>query len=426
MLPLVGREREQGMLQQALDDMFAGNGSLAVVSGEAGIGKTTLIDWLATEAEQRGCLVLRGGCYDLTTTPPYGPWIEITRRYPRDSNLPSRPAFLGDRQALQALHNQNALFEQTLEFFADVAATCPLLLVLEDLHWADQSSLDLLRACAREIRASRLLLIATHRDDELDTFEPFARLMLTVTRESKALRIVLRRLDHEAIDAVARRRYQLPDSDQERLVEYLEHYSEGHPLFLTELLRSLEDESALELVGTNWRLLDLELAQVPNLIQQVILHRFDRLDPEIQQLLSIGAVIGQQIPLLVWEQVSQAESQKLLQATTSAVARHMIEELPDGTGWQFVHSLIRETLYRQIPLLLRRSWHREIAEVLARRSVPDPDFVAEHFRLAGDDRAIDWLLRAADRAEESYALVVAAERLEAALPSLAKARMGRS
>ena len=135
-------------------------------------------------------------------------------------------------------------------------------------------------------------------------------------------------------------------------------------------------------------------------------------------MLSIGAVIGHEIPLPVWEQVSQATPRKLLQGTTSAVARHMLEELPDGTGWRFVHSLIRETLYRQIPLLLRRSWHREIAEVIARQSVPNPDLVAEHFRLGGDDRAIDWLLRAADRAEESYAWIVAAERLKTTLPML--------
>ncbi len=85
---LVGREREQVILRQALDEMLAGHGSLVLVSGEAGIGKTTLVDWLADQADEAGCLVLKGGCYDLTTTPPYGPWLEVIEHYSPTAELP--------------------------------------------------------------------------------------------------------------------------------------------------------------------------------------------------------------------------------------------------------------------------------------------------------------------------------------------------
>ena len=151
---IVGREREQAMLRQALDAMLAGHGSLVLVSGEAGIGKTTLVEWLAREAEAEGCLILKGGCYDLTTTPPYGPWIELLRGYSPSGDLPMVPTFFSDPDALEALGSQEALVDEAYRFFASISDQQPLLLILEDLHWSDEVSVGLLRSFAAKSAAS--------------------------------------------------------------------------------------------------------------------------------------------------------------------------------------------------------------------------------------------------------------------------------
>src|SRR5262245_17430433 len=193
--PLVGREREQAALREALDAALTGHGSLVLIGGEAGIGKTALAEALCQEATERGALVLVGRCYDLSETPPYGPWLEVTARYPAaPPGLPPLPAVVTDRAALAAVASQAALFERVAAWFAAVAAARPLVLLLEDLHWADPASLDLLRTLARGLADLPLLLLATYRSDELTRRHPLYQLLPTLEREAHAARLDLRAL----------------------------------------------------------------------------------------------------------------------------------------------------------------------------------------------------------------------------------------
>ena len=118
---LIGREREQSALNAVLARMLAGHGSVVLVSGEAGIGKTTLVESICRDAVAHGAIVFSGHCYDLTVTPPYGPWVEIADEYRPEEGWPSLPAFIYDRQALDDLTGQDALFEQIWEFYADLS-----------------------------------------------------------------------------------------------------------------------------------------------------------------------------------------------------------------------------------------------------------------------------------------------------------------
>ncbi|HET9014257.1 MAG TPA: ATP-binding protein, partial [Thermomicrobiaceae bacterium] len=239
---LVGRERERALLCRQLDAMLAGHGSLVLVGGEAGIGKTTLVEDLAAQAEGAGCLVIWGHAYDLTVTPPYGPWVELARGYTPTSDLPPFPAFLHDGEALAAVGSQEALFAQTWDFFAAVATIRPVVLVLEDLHWVDQESLALLRFVARQVARHRVLLLATYRSDELTRRHSLYQQIPLLVREAGAARLDVRPLDEVATRGLITGRYDLPGSDVERLEAYLAEHAEGNPLYAGELLRTLEDD----------------------------------------------------------------------------------------------------------------------------------------------------------------------------------------
>src|SRR6266516_1799370 len=140
---LVGREREQAVLRDHLAAALAGHGSLALIGGEAGIGKSALAEALCREAASQSALVLIGRCYDLTETPPYGPWLELFRRYQPSDELPPLPAAFARRGQIGEITGPAALFHQVQDFVSAAAMQRPLVLLLDDLHWADPASLEL-------------------------------------------------------------------------------------------------------------------------------------------------------------------------------------------------------------------------------------------------------------------------------------------
>src|SRR5215211_3174138 len=184
---LVGRSREQEVLREALTAASSGHGRLVLLGGEAGIGKTTLARDLSGEATIRGCRVLAGSCYDLTNSPPYGPWLDLFEASRRDLDLPAPPAaFAGGR--LATITNQAALFAEVREFLAELTAEQPALILLEDLHWADPASIDLLRHIGPHLRHWQLMLLVTYRVDELSRSHPFSQQLPALVREAEGLR----------------------------------------------------------------------------------------------------------------------------------------------------------------------------------------------------------------------------------------------
>ena len=162
---IVGRDDEQRLLLGALDDASDGSGSLVLVSGEAGIGKSALVDNLKQMASERDVRVLWGGCYDLTTTPPYGPWLEALKRYRPDKDRGEPPPLAVIPAKIEQLDERNDFLRDLQRFVLDLATDRPLLIVLEDMHWSDQGSLDALRHLSRHVGEIPAFLIATFRDD---------------------------------------------------------------------------------------------------------------------------------------------------------------------------------------------------------------------------------------------------------------------
>ncbi len=400
---MVGRDREQALLRELLDATIAGHGALVLISGEAGIGKTTLVEDLAQRAIESDVLILTGGCYDLATTPPYGPWIEILREYPESDARPALPDQLRPGARMAGIDSQAALFDLIGRFLESIAETQPLLILLEDLHWSDPASLDLLRYLSRTLSDSPLLLTATYRDDEITRNHPLSALLPPLVREGRAQRFELQRIEPAAIQEIVRQRYQLDPHNEARLLGYLDDLAEGNPFFVHELLYTLEGQRLLYPDAGGWRLADLTEAGVPSLVQQVIDGRLGRLDTSTRGLLDLAAAIDYDTPLELLFELQGGASAALDAALQQAVDHHLLRLSATRQSVRFSHALVRQAIYEKTPIVQRQSYHRQIGVALAARARPDSAVVANHFYQAGDARALEWLERAAKNGQGLFA-----------------------
>ncbi len=412
---IVGRTQEQTLLHELFEGARAGHGRLALLSGEAGIGKTTLVADLGQAAKEQEVPLLIGHCYDLTTTPPYGPWVEIVRATGLDRSQPPLRDLLSEDERFDGARNQMALFEGVVDYLGRLAEHHPLLLVLEDIHWADQASLDLLRFVARQLSQYPILILVNYRDDELTREHPLSRLLPLLVREAAASRIELRRFNEQATRELVTSRCALNEADERRLAGFLHAHAEGNPFFTSELLRSLESGGVVHRANGDWVLAEQLPHQVPTLIRQIIHDRLSRLGSDVRTALDVAAVIGQEPLIDLWRSISGLNDPKFETAIERVQDARLMEETTDGKGFYFSHALVREALYEGLSVLRRRSLHRQIGEALIAIRGSDPDVVANHFQQAGDPRAVEWLIRAGERAQRAYALLLAADRYEAGL-----------
>jgi DNA-binding CsgD family transcriptional regulator len=413
--PLVGRDHELAILREKFAAAQTGNGGLVLIGGEAGIGKTALADALCREAAERDALVLMGRCYDLTETPPYGPWVELFARYRQRADTLPLPEAFARRGSVGDVASQVVLFHQLRDFFTTLSENRPLVLLFDDLHWADSASLDLLRFLARAASMLPLLILATYRADELTHHHPLLVLLPLLEHEAHAARLDLRPLSTDAIRVFVATRYRLPDADAARLVAYCHARTDGNAFFLVQLLRALEEDAVLRQADGRWELGDLAAVGLPMPLRQVIDARVVRLGEEGQRFLRVAAIIGQVIPVGLWTAVAATDDETVLDLIDRACEMHILQETTDGGQVRFAHALVRDALYVGITGPRRRRLHQQIAEAMASLPHPDPDAVAYHFRQAEDPRAAGWLVRAGERAQRALAWITAAERYQAAL-----------
>lgn len=412
--PMVGRLAERVLLEEQLALARAGHGRLAIVGGEAGIGKTTLARDLAVHARARGCAVLLGQSYDLMAVAPYGPWLDLFQRQGTGPGpAPTPDVFAG---GLPEITNQMDVFVQVRAYLRALAESGPVLLVLEDAHWADPASLDMLRYIGVQSASIPLLVLVTYRVEELTRQNPFFRLLPNLIRETNGLRIDLKPLARRELRDFVESRYDLAESDIDRLVAYLDRHAEGNPFFVNELMRALEGEGEAGLLRGEggWRLARIEGIVVPPLVRQVIETRVARMGNVTRDALAVAAVIGQDVLLDLWSHVAGIDEATMLDIVDRAIEGYLFNASPDGTRVQFVHALTREALYQGIAPPRRRLIHQAVARALRDRAPVDPDPIAYHFRQAGDPAAPEWLMAAGERAQRAYAWLSARDRFMAA------------
>ena len=409
--PFVGRERELFALTEALDDAVAGRGRVVLVAGEPGIGKSRLTDELLGRARSRGAVVLVGRCWEAGGAPAYWPWVQALREQAGATDAQTLREVLPELQALDAEGARFRLFEAVSTFLRRAAQERPLVLVLDDLHAADEPSLLLLRFIARQIGAARLLVVGAYRDVDPVLRDPLAAAVAEILRERHARRIALPGLGEGDVARYVGRSAGIDPAPG--LVRAIHEETEGNPLFVVELVRLLEAEGSIEAAGAPVR--------IPPTAGAVIGQRVGRLGEPCRAALAAAAVLGREFALDVLAQLSGLGRAALLDVLDEAVVERVLIDVPGTPGrLRFGHALIRDALYEDLTAARRLRLHEQAGEAIEAVHAADAEpylaELAQHFHVAAvDDRAIAYARRAGDRAAEHLAYEEAARLYELAL-----------
>jgi len=382
----VGRRRELEILSGKLDLACSRHGSVAMLVGEPGVGKTRVAQEFADRAAERGAVVLAGCCFEGDWQPPYGPWVEALGRYAgtldperlRDS-LASNAAYLAHlipevraalpdiplAEPLGADDERLCLLDAVVQFLMASARENVHVLVLDDLHWADRDSLLLLRHLARFVNQTRLLVVGAYRDTELDLGQrhPLADLLAVLRREADYEHIVVHNLSRDEVsEYLAQAAGQpLPQA----LVEAIYAEASGNPFYVREVFRHLVEEGKVFHRSGRWST-DTSIAElgIPVGVRQLIDRRVSRLSEETRTLLRIVAGFAGGFEFSLLQALTELTEDVLLNCLDEALQAGLLrvtETPPTSPTYHFAHAIVRHTLYDSLNPDRRVRLHRRIA-----------------------------------------------------------------
>jgi class 3 adenylate cyclase len=424
--PFVARTPELRRLHEEWAAARSGEGRVLALAGEPGIGKTSLAANFARDARADGATVLLGRCHPEALV-PYEPFVEALRQLPPETLLERAHVLArviaeldgGDAPALPAddLAQRRMLFDAVAGALSDAAASRPVVLVLDDLHWADQPTLLLLRHAARSCEAIPLLVVATYRTTEVASTQRVVDALADVGRDICVERVTIRGLDDRDVGQLIAALDGRPSSAV--LASAMRHDTAGNPLFVGQLLRHLDDTGVLVERGGELTLEDGEgQLGVPETVSELVARRLSALAPETVPALQAAAVIGRVFDDGLVTAACDGNERAALDALDAAAEAGLVEDVAPGRH-AFVHALVREAIYERIGSTRRARLHRRIAATLASAPDADPAELARH-HLAGGDRAngVASSIAAAERARDQLAFEDAAAHYERALAAL--------
>lgn len=443
--PFIGRVTTRARLRARLDRARAGRGSVTLLVGEPGIGKTRLCDEIAATAADAGFQVRIGRCYEGDGAPAYWPWIQILREsiaaLPDDvlgselgagasdlaALVPELPPRLGAPNPASGQEGDQArfrLFDAATRHLVAAARRTPLLLVLDDLHWADASSLGLLRFLAAQIADAPLFLLATYRDVDVRRGHPLADLLGALARDPRTERVALAGFEANEIEAFLRA--EAGAAPDRRIAERLQEMTDGNPFFLREIVKLLAEEHDLASVSLD----ALHALSLPQGIRDVVGRRLDALSEDCNRLLRSAAVLGRSFSSGVLRATlglapDGDDDEGFLEWLGEALDGGAIVETGHGR-YAFTHALTRQTLYEELRAPQRIGLHRRAVRALEATLPPDApgrlDELAHHaFEAApgGDvERAIHYAVAAAEAAHAQHAYDEARHHYERAREAL--------
>lgn len=432
----VGREDSLLSLLERLDRAATGEGKVLLLGGDAGVGKSRLVRELKNEANSRQVRIIEGRCSSTESSVPYAPLMDALRFRIAKGEGEEVARMLGPlRSVLAPLFPQldgasdtgepserrgDRPFELIFRVLERLASDDPMLLILEDVHWADQTSLELLHHLAHRATSFKMLLVATYRSDEMHAAHPLRRLLGSLAHDRVGEEMRLEPLDRE--ETAEMLRCMLEAEPDPAFAAAIWRRSEGNPFFVEELLSVLARDGSLEPNAEAAAL--LERARLPSTVSEAILARASGLDQRAVETLSVAAVIGRTVEFDDLRAVLDVSELDLVEILEQLVAHQLLREEQSASGerYAFPHALMREALYESIISRRRRMLHRRVAESLEKRGGRTPtrlDELAYHFRLGGDhEPAYKYARLAGDEAVRLRAWDDAAAHYEHALASL--------
>ena len=432
-IPFVGRDSEYQRLLSLALAVQGGQGHLVLIEGEPGAGKTRLLQEVMEGVQPQGPPSLSAKCYQADQALPYQAVTELVEQ--ALTRWPSRTF-----QALPLLSlaeiallvpelslifpqlssppegfdetRQIRLFRALTQFLAAPASSSGLLLVVDDIQWADPVTRQFLHHLAQAVMNYPLLLVYVYRDEEASTDVQLAALIGAWLGEPHVTRIVLPRLSAETVPALIAP-LSLPLAEAIALGKWLHRETDGNPLFLNLLLQSLRDRGLLEKTANkgDWRL-DRQALQtseailmLPEALRESVRNRLRRLSKNARALLDIAAVLGRQFDFQTLLMVSDEAQSSVLESLEELLARKLLRETGDGIVYDFSHDKIREVVYHDMSIVRCRLLHQSIAEILETSPAKPVGKLAEHYQQAEIwDKAIVYLGQTADHARRLFAI----------------------
>jgi DNA-binding winged helix-turn-helix (wHTH) protein len=440
---IVGRDRELAMIEAALAKAATGHRQICFVTGEPGIGKTTLVETFLATLEPRKVLAVRGHCIEQYGTPePYLAVIEMLGKLRQSvrgeqamatlvkhapSFVAQVPHLISDAQLDEVARKsrpgaESRMMRELVEAIELLCTQDPLVIVLEDLQWSDVATIDLVSLLGQRKERAKLLVIATSRRSEAQTVShPLNRVMRNLIARSGAVAISLDRIHHSAVReflALRFRRHSFPET----FLELVEKITGGTPLFLVSVLDDLVDRGMIAESDGGWQLMlesDAIAEYRPATVRQLIDIQLDRLEPQEQRVLEAASLIGPQFPTGLVAAALEITTEQVddicdgLARRALFIAGEDSEDWPNGTlqsRYGVTHALVQEVCFERCPGARRVRWHRLIAEHLeagyGARTPEVAHVLASHFEqgqvLA---KALDYYLIAADRTARRFSMV---------------------
>jgi diguanylate cyclase (GGDEF)-like protein/putative nucleotidyltransferase with HDIG domain len=417
-----GRSEERRRLLDLFERAMRGEPQLVSVVGEAGVGKTSLVRELAPEVRLRGGSLAVGRCVDSEMRPPYCPWasvmnaIRVLRVVPDRSwrELPRLVPALGGGAGLAHEGNRFALYEEVAEFLRLAAVSRPIVVLLDDMQWADGPSWDLLEYVAGRLDRERVLICVTIRDEDVGAEVQGRR--ARISRDERFHEVRVARLNRGELGQWLNQ--VLQQECEEELLDVVYKLTEGNPFFTVQVLRALMEEESLSWTGSRWEWSPRSALKLPTAVKDLISRRLTRLSPGAARTLSAVAVLGRTIDLDLAIAAGIATEDELLDAIDEGMAVSVLEPaaLRGDDRVSFTHGLLVEVLHEHVhPRRLRRL-HERAADALAARPGASAGDVAAHYAAADlSKQAYPYALRAAERAAAVYAHREAVSFLELAL-----------
>ena len=445
----VGRQQEVARLRERVEGCVRGEPGLVAVIGEAGVGKTTLVQRMASEIRLRTGTLVTARSLEPDVRPPFGVWADILGQLHKLRIVPDRawPQLARIVPALRAIEStpsagedgstsKYALLDELVAYVRAAAASRPLMLVLDDVQWADNASWEALEHLTSSLDHDRLLICLTIRREDAQQFEASRR---RLSRNASYRELRLERLTSNELGEWLADILHQGERDGD-LAEFLYRYTEGNPLFAVQVVQTLLDEGVLWYGGKRWEWTNVDALQLPAAVDDLLARRLSRLAPATALTMTTAAVIGRSFEFDLLRTVTEQDEDVLIDAIDEAVTAGVLDAPADRDGdrFQFAHTLLAESLIRQANPRRVRRMHARVADVLVSMRPDALTEIAVHYDAAADDaRSFHYALRSGDRAASMYALddavasysiavrraPSASERLQARLALIDVARM---